>query len=193
VIKAAPHIADKSVPPSWIPKASPRPWEWVVVHHSATVSGGAAKFDREHKQKGWDELGYDFVIGNGTDTGDGQIEVGPRWVIQKWGAHAKTPDNRYNERGIGICLVGNFDYDYPTPAQMQSLVRLTTWLQKTYHIRTENIIGHNDTKQTDCPGRNFSVANVRKRCAAIVAEEGIPLGSPVQAASGELLRDVDQK
>ena len=28
------------------------------------------------RAKGWDELGYDFVIGNGTDTGDGQIEVG---------------------------------------------------------------------------------------------------------------------
>jgi hypothetical protein len=92
-------------------------WRWIVVHHSATVSGGAARFDKLHREKGWDELGYHFVIGNGTDTRDGQIEVGSRWVKQKRGAHTKTADNRFNDYGIGICLVGNFNYDRPTAEQ----------------------------------------------------------------------------
>ena len=91
-------------------------------------------FDKEHRAKGWDGVGYHFVIGNGTNTGDGQIEVAPRWPIQKWGAHAKTPDNRYNEYGIGICLVGNFDTARPTAKQMQSLEKLVAYLMQTYHI-----------------------------------------------------------
>src|SRR5262245_42419282 len=108
--KVAPNKSVASaIPKEWIPRVAPRPWKWIVIHHSATPTGGAAVFDKMHRDKGWDELGYDFVIGNGTDSGNGQVEVGSRWPKQKWGAHAKTPNNEYNERGIGICLVGNFD------------------------------------------------------------------------------------
>jgi len=97
-----------------------------VVHHSATATGGAVAFDKYHREvNGWDELGYDFVIGNGTDTPDGYVEVGSRWRKQKTGAHCKTADNYFNEHGIGICLVGDFTRTSPTPRQMASLVRLT--------------------------------------------------------------------
>ena len=102
----APTAPMTGVPVTWIPPVAPRQWKWIVIHHSATTTGGAAEFDKMHKAKGWDELGYDFVIGNGSDTGNGQIEVGPRWTKQKIGAHAKSSDNRFNEYGIGICLVG---------------------------------------------------------------------------------------
>src|SRR2546423_1565105 len=130
--------------------AQARSWKWIVIHHSATHSGGAATFDRMHREKGWDELGYHFVVGNGTDTRNGQIEVGPRWGKQKWGAHAKTADNRYNDFGIGICLVGNFDVDRPTDDQMKSLSKLVAYLMKTYHIPPDRVLGHGDTKPTDC-------------------------------------------
>src|SRR5206468_7992138 len=109
------------IPRSWIPTSSARPWKWIIIHHSATPAGSLAVIDREHKEKGWDGCGYHFVIGNGTNSGDGQVEPSARWPIQKWGAHAKTPDNKFNDYGIGICLVGNFDIDRPTAAQIQSL------------------------------------------------------------------------
>lgn len=142
-------------PATWVPWAKPRAWKWIVVHHSATTAGGAARFDKMHRAKGWDELGYDFVIGNGTDTGDGQIEVGSRWPKQKWGAHDKTPGEQYNNYGIGICLVGNFDIDRPTARQLQSLARLCAYLMITYHITPDGVVFHRDTKATDCPGRNM--------------------------------------
>jgi len=194
-VKPAPHIAaGPAVPREWIPQVAARPWEWIVIHHSATPAGGAARFDREHREKGWDELGYDFVIGNGTDTADGQIEVGPRWGVQKWGAHTKTADNRFNERGIGICLVGNFEYDRPTTAQMRSLVRLTTYLMKTYHITPDNIIGHKDAKPTECPGRNLNVATVRRLATQALAEGGeSPPLENARTASSELMVDVPVK
>lgn len=171
------------VPRDWIPTAPARPWRWIIIHHSATPSGGAVAFDKMHRQKGWDELGYHFVIGNGTDTRDGQIEVGPRWPKQKWGAHAKTPDNRYNDYGIGICLVGNFDTDRPTAAQMRSLSKLVAYLMKTYHIPADRVLGHGDTKPTDCPGHHMSVAAVRRMATQILASSGVTVEGQTQSAS----------
>ena len=183
------------VPREWAPSASARPWRWIIIHHSATPSGGAATFDRMHRQKGWDELGYHFVVGNGTDTRNGQVEVGPRWTKQKWGAHAKTADNRYNDYGIGICLVGNFDVDRPTHEQMKSVSKLVAYLMKTYHIPPDRVLGHGDTKPTDCPGRNTNVAEVRRMASQALADAGenfvIEDDTRTAAAEGEeLLREV---
>jgi hypothetical protein len=185
----SPRIASAAgVPMGWIPPVAPRAWRWIVIHHSATTTGGAAAFDKMHRAKGWDELGYDFVIGNGTDTGDGTIEVGSRWTKQKIGAHAKTPDNRFNEFGVGICLVGNFDVERPTPAQVRSLTRLVAYLMKTYQISQDRVIGHGDTKATDCPGRYMNVAMVRHQ-AAQLADLGEIENRAEAAAPRELLNN----
>jgi hypothetical protein len=190
-LKQATPRAMAGIDPAWIPHAQPRAWKWIVIHHSASPSGSAAVFDKEHREKGWDELGYHFVIGNGTDSGDGQVEVGSRWPKQKWGAHAKTPDNRYNDFGIGICLVGNFDIERPTPRQMQSLAKLTAYLMRTYHISESDVIGHRDTKPTDCPGRNMNVQIVRRMADQILVDSGYRPEAGVQtASSNELLTDV---
>jgi hypothetical protein len=187
----APPHAVAAVPPGtprdWVPSAAANKWSWIVIHHSATSVGGAARFNKDHQAKGWDELGYHFVIGNGTDTGNGQVEVGGRWAKQKWGAHAKTADNRFNEHGIGICLVGNFDLTRPSDAQMKSLSKLVAYLMKTYHIPADHVIGHGDTKPTECPGRNMSIAAVRRLSTqAMIAAGGTP--EPTRTASaGELL------
>ena len=171
-----------AVPADWIPVAQRNQWYWIVIHHSATPDGGARKFDQMHRNKGWDELGYHFVIGNGTDTHDGQIEVGPRWPKQKWGAHDKTPGNQYNEHGIGICLVGNFDVTHPSPAQIKSLERLVAYLMKTYHIPADHVLGHGETKATECPGRYLNVASIRRACAQMVASSQAPLQADAKAS-----------
>jgi N-acetyl-anhydromuramyl-L-alanine amidase AmpD len=148
----------------WIPKGAERQWRFIVVHHSATPTGNAAEFDKMHREKGWDELGYHFVIGNGTRSGDGEVEIGPRWVKQKHGAHAKIPGHpEYNDVGIGICLVGNFDVTHPTEAQMASLARLVKFLMKRYNIPRGNVYGHGQLKPTDCPGRNFDYSDLWRR------------------------------
>jgi hypothetical protein len=171
------------VPAEWIPPVPANHWRWIVIHHSATPAGSAAVFDREHRNKGWDELGYHFVIGNGTLTGDGLVEVGPRWPKQKYGAHAKTPTQEYNQFGIGICLVGNFDLESPTPAQMKSLAKLTAYLMQTYHIPASHVIGHCDTKPTDCPGRNVHVALIRALAEQMMNGK---------VARGELLKEAGE-
>ena len=182
-----------AAPAEWTPKGRTNNWRWIVIHHSATPAGGARAFDKMHKAKGWDELGYHFVVGNGTDTRDGQVEVGPRWPRQKWGAHAKTPDNRFNDFGIGICLVGNFDNTQPTPEQMNSLSRLVAHLMRTYRIPADRVVGHGDTgRATECPGRMMNIAQVRQLSIRTLADAGEQAPSPSSetlTAGVQLLHD----
>ena len=149
-------------PPNGIERSK---WDYVVVHHSATATGGASAFDKYHREVNkWDELGYHFVIGNGTDTRDGAIEVGSRWIKQKWGAHCKVPGNRFNEHGIGICLVGNFEQTPPSAAQMASLGRLVNFLMAECRIPSDHVMGHGSvTGKTVCPGRKFPMARFQRQ------------------------------
>jgi N-acetyl-anhydromuramyl-L-alanine amidase AmpD len=140
------------------PKAD-RPWRYVVLHHSDAATGGYAQIDRDHrKARGWNGCGYHFVIGNGTESPDGQIEVARRWAEQKAGAHCrdgKTPD--INEYGIGICLVGDFDSAPPTPRQVEAARALVAYLQDRYAIPSEKIGTHAMLagQPTACPGTHF--------------------------------------
>jgi len=164
--------APSNVPAGWIPPVPANHWTWIIIHHSDSDYGSAAIIDRWHRDRGFDELGYHFVIGNGTKSGDGQIEIGPRWTKQKWGAHDNALDNRYNLNGIGICLVGDFNKTHPTAAQKRSLVKLVVYLMRTYHIPASRVLGHGETKGTECPGRYMNVAQIRSEVQQIVAQGG---------------------
>ncbi|MFH1370516.1 MAG: peptidoglycan recognition family protein [Planctomycetota bacterium] len=151
------------VPRYWLPSRPDRAWSAIIIHHSATREGNAAIIDKWHREKnGWDGIGYDFVIGNGTNSSDGEIEPTYRWRGQLTGAHAGgTPGNWANEEGIGICLIGDFNYSIPTPKQRASLVQLIRFLQQRYHIPKNRIYGHGNTPGghvTDCPGDRFPMA-----------------------------------
>jgi len=132
-----------------------RKWRYIVIHHSATPSGSANAFDEFHrKEKGWDRgLGYHFVIGNGNGARNGLVEAGPRWLRQVDGAHAGSVE--YNQHGIGVCLVGDFEAGDPTGEQVSSLVELVKELQQVCNIPPENIIMHRHIRDTQCPGGNF--------------------------------------
>ncbi len=146
--------------PSWNVRIT-REWRHIVIHHSDSAVGSAAIFDRAHKARGWDGLGYHFVIGNGSASGDGEVEVGYRWREQKTGAHAGNAE--YNQAGIGICLVGDFEHNYATPAQMASLRQLVRFLQVKTGVPTYEIIGHCNVPppHTQCPGAHFDMAAFR--------------------------------
>lgn len=157
---------DRSIPRDWLPPSRlEKKWAAIIVHHSATRNGNVAIFDKKHREENyWEGVGYDFVIGNGTDSGDGQVEVTFRWRKQITGAHCKTPNNWANEEGVGICLVGNFDYASPTTRQMQSLAKLVRFLQNRYKIPKSRVYGHQSTpgaRVTDCPGRRFPMSRLK--------------------------------
>lgn len=150
------------MPPPYLEKS----WKAIIIHHSGTKDGDAAIFDKWHREGNhWEGVGYDFVIGNGTDSGDGQVEVTFRWTNQQPGAHCGgTAGNWANIDGIGICLVGNFNNTQPSARQMQSLIKLVRFLQERYGISKNRIYGHRATpgaRETDCPGRNFPMARLK--------------------------------
>ncbi|HYG74882.1 MAG TPA: peptidoglycan recognition family protein [Planctomycetota bacterium] len=162
-VPLAPETDDSAViaDPSWDATIT-REWRHIVVHHSASANGSAAAFDKAHRDRGWDGLGYHFVIGNGTGSGDGEVEVGYRWRRQLQGAHAGNAE--YNQAGIGICLVGDFEHGHrPSARQMSSLRRLVRFLQVKTGVPTSEVVGHGNVpgKSTDCPGRNLDMSSFR--------------------------------
>jgi N-acetyl-anhydromuramyl-L-alanine amidase AmpD len=163
------QAVDKNIPPAWYPlRNREKGWEAIVIHHSATHRGNVANFDDWHKNgRHWQGVGYDFVIGNGDGSGDGQVEVTFRWREQIAGAHVGgTPRNWANEDAVGICLVGDFTKTRPTYRQMQSLVNLIRFLQRRYKIPKSRIYGHSNTPgykgKTACPGKNFPWARLER-------------------------------
>jgi len=141
-------------------------WKYIIIHHSATDVGCSFDFDRYHLNRGWDSIGYHFVIDNGSKGKlNGQIEVSPRWLKQKNGAHCNVDD--MNERAIGICLVGDFNSEAVSPEQLDALVYLTNRLRKYYKIPFNRIMGHGQVQgaKTECPGKNFPWGELKKRLA----------------------------
>ena len=131
------------------PRHASSKWRYITIHHSATLGGNAEAFDRNHRSRRMGGLFYHFVIGNGSASGDGEIEVGWRWRKQ---AKANRPYD------IQVCLVGDFTREDVSRAQMDSLVSLVKVLRRQYGISLKNIRRHKDIPGliTECPGNNFS-------------------------------------
>lgn len=133
----------------------PRRWEHIILHHSASNQGSAAIFDLYHRtiRKMVNGLAYHFVIGNGTNSGDGEVEISRRWQSQIQGGHVKDPF--YNSNSIGICLVGNFETYPPSSAQIKATTELVDYLKNTLLLGKPNVLLHRDIQKTLCPGRFF--------------------------------------
>lgn len=147
----------------WIPPGGiSKKWQHIVIHHSGSDrSTPQGMRDWHVNGRGWDELGYHFVIGNGIGYPDGKIFVGQRWTQQMHGAHCKTPSNHYNEHGIGVCLIGNLNNHAPTPKQVAALARLSSFLCEKCGLPKSQVLTHGGvTNKTECPGRCFTLAPV---------------------------------
>lgn len=151
------------------PDAAPRDWKYIVLHHTATDSGDVQSIHEAHLKnkdkngKPWLGIGYHFVIGNGNGMGDGDIEPTFRWREQMHGAHAGVGE--YNQQGIGVVLVGNFESHPPTSSQLRAVKQLVTTLSAQYGVTGDRVIGHSDVKATECPGHYFPLTEVRASVA----------------------------
>jgi len=132
-------------------------WKFIIVHNSGTRQGSARVFDYYHRhvRRMKNGLAYHFVIGNGTSTRNGQIEIGDRWVHQMRGGHVHS--DYMNNIGLGICLVGDFNRDQPTRAQLEACEELIKYLQERCGKMT--VRPHREVNPprwaTDCPGDVF--------------------------------------
>lgn len=119
----------------------------IIVHCADTPEGRddrAADIRRWHKAKGWDDIGYHYVIDL-----DGTIEPGR--PIEKAGAHCVG----HNATSIGVCYIGGADAqtrkpkDTRTQAQKAALLSLLKYLVQKYP--GAKIYGHRDFSAKPCP------------------------------------------
>ena len=116
------------------------------MHCTATrerLDIGAAEIDRYHRQRGFDSIGYHYVVRL-----DGSIEKGRDESAV--GAHCLS----HNVCSIGVAYVGGLDADGKpkdtrTPAQKRSLSALLTELRRRYP--GAKIHGHRDFAAKACP------------------------------------------
>ncbi len=130
-------------------------WKYIVVHNSSTKRGGAKAFDTYHRdvKRMSNGMAYHFVIGNGSYTGSGQIEVGQRWKKQLHGGHMKS--SAQNRVAIGICLVGDFDSDRVKDSQLEALDELVSYLQAKTGKTIVTTHRRLNIRPTSCPGKYF--------------------------------------
>ena len=133
-------------------KKSKRKIDKIILHCSATPAGrnvSVGEIRRWHKQRGWSDIGYHYVIDL-----DGNIDKGRD--IDIVGAHTKG----HNKHSIGICYVGGVDKDMNsqdtrTIAQMLALGELLAVLRDFYP--EAEICGHNEFSSKDCPSFDVKV------------------------------------
>lgn len=133
----------------------------IIIHCSATPPGrdiGAAEIREWHKQRGFRDIGYHFVVRL-----DGTVETGR--PLGEYGAHCLGK----NESSIGICYVGGVAEDCKTPAdtrtaaQKKALDDLVAQLIFTFPWAM--VYGHRDFAAKACP--SFDATDEYKKKLAI--------------------------
>ncbi|RJQ68559.1 N-acetylmuramoyl-L-alanine amidase [Pseudonocardiaceae bacterium YIM PH 21723] len=184
---------DPTLGPDWPAEYSPL--QLLTVHHTAirTTGDPAADVRAVHHYhavtQDWGDIGYHLLIDRAGVVYEGRFSgpdpapvFGPagRPVVA---GHAYG----YNPGNIGVCLLGDFTDEAPTPPARRSLVRVLAALcalgrldpQGTVHYRHPGtgavkevpaISRHRDLNETECPGNVFAqdFAGVRTDVARLL-------------------------
>lgn len=121
----------------------------IIIHCSATQEGKnfkASDIDKWHKQRGFNKIGYHYVIDL-----DGTVEKGRK--ENENGAHTVG----HNSKSIGICYIGGLEKDGKTPKdtrtqeQKNAMYKLVDSLMKKYNIPLNKVYGHYQFANKACP------------------------------------------
>lgn len=119
----------------------------IIVHCSATAEGRdytVNDIDRWHRQRGWQGIGYHYVIYR-----DGSVHTGR--PVAQIGAHCTG----HNANSIGVCYIGGMTADNKkpkdtrTPQQREALRDLVELLIAEYPTAT--VHGHREFAAKACP------------------------------------------
>jgi hypothetical protein len=145
-----------------------RRWKYIVVHHSAGSFGNIEFLQKVHSERQPRDpikaIPYHYVLGNGNGLKLGEIASDWRQTWDLWGSHVSANNMDRNIRGIGICMIGNFETAKVPVEQYQALVKLTKNILSAYDITIENVHGHGmlPGESTKCPGKNFPMERFRR-------------------------------
>lgn len=177
--------------------------EYLVVHTAAYSGPNCDKemIDRWHRQKGWNGIGYHFVIINDKhdDLPDGTLQEGR--PVDRMGAHVKG----INSRSLGICCVGHGDKEPFTDAQRKTLFALLSELMDRFAVPIEKVIGHREVNRLvdagvvgpayrttkTCPGRLVDMDDLRTDLKEWRMDATEPPGEDEPVGGGEEAAEVD--
>ena len=135
-----------------------RPIRRIIVHHSASPDSWTLDdVDRSHRARGFDCVGYHFVVEK-----TGLIRLGR--PVSKVGAHCKG----LNSYSIGVCLIGSFENGGTIPGdQWAAAVSLVRDFMRQYDLPIAEVYGHMEVKPTLCPGFDPAMFRDAVTCAPV--------------------------
>ena len=140
-------------------KKSRRTIKEIFVHCSATPEGKdytVQDIRRWHKQQGWSDIGYHYVIYR-----NGHIEPGRN--VDLIGAHCAG----HNTYSIGICYIGGVARDGKTPKDTRTLTQKAALLSLLTDLKViypnAKIYGHRDFE----PGKACPSFDARREYATL--------------------------
>ena len=135
-------------------------WRRLVVHGSGSEMGNArvVRAHHERRRPGLDCGVYHFVIGNGSYSGDGEVELGVRWRQQRPSAAMRVQE--LNAESLSVCLIGTFQETGPTRAQWLALDELLAYLRA--QLGSIALRSHRGIESTaaSCPGPGLEAAHL---------------------------------
>lgn len=144
----------------WASSLSKRPrTDYIVLHHAEASKCTVEQVDSWHKQNGWAGIGYHFFVRK-----DGTIYRGR--PLDTIGAHVSG----MNSRSIGICAEGSYMTETMPEAQKKAICELLVYLKDNYYP-TASIVGHKEVGQSNCPGKNFPLSEIKNNYRNIARQE----------------------
>ncbi len=100
-----------------------------------------------HRRKGWGDIGSHFAVDRA-----GRVWEGRPLMYQ--GAHVKD----HNPGNIGIVVLGNFEQQTPSEAQLHAVRGHVMVLMRTYHVPSCRVQTHQEWgAPTACPGTTLQL------------------------------------
>ena len=92
----------------------------------------------------WGDIGYHYIVDRAGRIWEGR-------PIQYQGAHV----SKNNEHNVGILVLGNFEKQSPSSAQLKGLYGTVDALASKHKVKTALIRSHREINPTTCPGKNL--------------------------------------
>lgn len=120
---------------------------WIPVHFDDQQST-AERLQKIHtvhvRDRGWADIGYHYIIDRAGRVWEGRD-------IRYQGAHVRNN----NPHNIGIMVLGNFEKQQPSTAQVGALVATLKGMMQLYNIPVHRVKTHQELNPTACPGRSL--------------------------------------
>lgn len=120
-------------------------WTAVNFTSQSTTAERIEKIRKYHTgERRWGDIGYHYIVDRAGRVWEGR-------PIQYQGAHV----SKNNEHNVGILVLGNFEKQSPSSAQLKSLYATADAITKQHRIKPNLVRSHREINPTTCPGKNL--------------------------------------